>query len=124
MQATDRGRYAPGSNEYARFRAAAILGGDEFNAALGQRFDQSIGRGARGSGDHCVVAITGRDLISLISWIGRESNLRFLTRSTNAQLAIGGEISRDIEDSAARASRTPTPSSSPSPVPACPTSPG
>lgn len=87
-----------GSNEYDRFRAAAILGGNEFNAALGQRFEQGIGRGARGSGDYCVVAITGRELIS---WIGRESNLRFLTSSTNAQLAIGSEVSRDIEDSAA-----------------------
>ena len=55
-----------------------------------------MGRAARGPGDYCVVIVMGKDLVS---WLGKEANLRFLTTSTYSQLEMGIEISKNISDS-------------------------
>lgn len=84
-----------GSNEYDLYRATAFLGGAELQGALAQRIEQGIGRGARGSGDYCVVVIIGRDLAA---WLDRPANLKLLTSSTRAQLIIGNELGGAITD--------------------------
>lgn len=82
-----------GTSEYELHRANTLSGGAAINSGLAQRIEQGIGRAARGSGDYCVVIITGKDLIA---WIGRSANLRFLTSSTRAQLEMGSEISKAV----------------------------
>ena len=84
-----------GMSEYDLYRANTFLGGAELNSALAQRIEQGMGRGARGAGDYCIVILTGKDLIS---WIGRSANLKFLTSSSRAQLQMGTEISKSIND--------------------------
>jgi replicative superfamily II helicase len=84
-----------GSSEYDQYRANTFVGGNELSAALAQRIEQGMGRGARGTGDYCVVIVTGKDLSA---WFGRSSNLKFLTKSTRAQFEMGVEISKSIND--------------------------
>ncbi|MFK0731689.1 MAG: DEAD/DEAH box helicase [Gloeotrichia echinulata GP01] len=81
-----------GSSEYDKYRANTFAEGFELTSTLAQRIEQGMGRGARGSGDYCVVIVTGQDLTA---WVGRSSNLKFLTKSTRAQLEMGVEISKD-----------------------------
>ena len=79
--------------EYETYRANSFVGATSINRAIAQKIEQGMGRGARGPGDHCVVLVTGRDLVG---WLGKESNLRFLTTSTHAQLEMGVDVSKSI----------------------------
>jgi replicative superfamily II helicase len=85
-----------GASIYDNFRANVFAGSPSLSSSLAQRIEQGIGRGARGPGDYCVVVLTGK---RLVGWLGRTSNLEFLTRSTRAQLDIGIEITKQIKDS-------------------------
>lgn len=82
-----------GSNSYDLYRATVFEGSSAINTTIAQRVEQGMGRGTRGAGDHCVVLLAGKDLIS---WISRSSNVNLLTSTTRAQLELGTEISRDI----------------------------
>jgi tetratricopeptide (TPR) repeat protein len=84
-----------GTSDYEIFRASALYGGAAITRMLAQRIEQGIGRGARGSGDHCVVVLTGADLTG---WVAREANFRFLTSATRAQLEMGAEVSKSVKD--------------------------
>ncbi len=84
-----------GTSSYELFRASALYGGVTITRMLAQRIEQGIGRGARGSGDHCVVLLAGADLAG---WIAKEANFRFLTSATRAQLEMGAEVSREVKD--------------------------
>lgn len=84
-----------GTSSYESFRASVLNGGVSMNRMLAQRIEQAIGRGARGSGDYCVVLLTGADLAA---WISKEANLKFLTHVTKAQLQMGIEASKEITD--------------------------
>lgn len=84
-----------GTSDYELFRGAALMGGRSIVSALAQRIEQGIGRGARGSGDFCVVLLLGHDLVG---WITKDANFRFLTASTRAQLEMGAEVSKAITD--------------------------
>ncbi|MBD1904045.1 DEAD/DEAH box helicase family protein [Trichocoleus sp. FACHB-6] len=84
-----------GSSEYEQYRANTFAGGAELISALAQRIEQGMGRAARGSGDYCVVIVTGKDLTA---WLGRSAHLKFLTKSTHAQFEMGQEISRSVTD--------------------------
>lgn len=84
-----------GTSSYELFRASSLYGGVTITRMLAQRIEQGIGRGARGSGDHCVVLLMGSDLAG---WIAKEANFRFLTNATKAQLEIGSETSKEVED--------------------------
>lgn len=84
-----------GTSSYELFRASSLYGGVTITRMLAQRIEQGIGRGARGSGDHCVVLLVGSDLAG---WIAKEANFQFLTSATKAQLEIGSEISKEIGD--------------------------
>jgi replicative superfamily II helicase len=79
--------------EYETYRANAFLGAASINRAIAQKIEQGMGRAARGPGDYCVVLIIGSDLVA---WLGRETNLRFLTTSTHAQLEMGVEVSKNV----------------------------
>ena len=63
------------------------------SSLLAQRIEQGIGRGTRGGGDYCAVMLVGS---KLVGWIGRKSNLAFLTASTRVQLAMGQEMSQTV----------------------------
>lgn len=63
------------------------------NRMLAQRIEQGIGRGARGSGDHCVILMVGADLAA---WLAKDANFRFLTAATRAQLEMGSDISKEV----------------------------
>ena len=82
-----------GSNIYDLFRATVLEGSGTINATLAQRLEQGMGRGTRGGGDHCVVLLLGRDLVG---WISRGANLQLLTNTTQKQVRIGLEVSREI----------------------------
>lgn len=84
-----------GTSNYELFRASALYGGVTITRMLAQRIEQGIGRGARGSGDHCVVLLAGADLAG---WIAKDANFRFLTSATRAQLEMGAEISKEVSD--------------------------
>ena len=84
-----------GTSEYDQFRSNVFLHGKAINSALAQRVEQGMGRAARGPGDYCVVIITGKDLIA---WIGRSANIKFLTSSSRAQLEMGIEVSKNVQD--------------------------
>lgn len=84
-----------GTSDYELFRASALYGGATITRMLAQRIEQGIGRGARGSGDHCVVLLAGADLAA---WIAKEANSRFLTSATRAQLEMGTEITREVQN--------------------------
>lgn len=86
-----------GTSEYDLFRANVFQDGVAINSELAQRIEQGIGRGARGAGDHCVVILSGK---GLVSWLSRPANVRFLTTSTRAQLEMGTFISRNVNDQA------------------------
>ena len=82
-----------GTSDYDNFRAMALAGGAAINQLLAQRIEQGIGRGARGSGDYCIIIMAGK---SLSSWIARESNFSLLTNATRAQIDMGNTVSREI----------------------------
>ncbi|MFP3324588.1 DEAD/DEAH box helicase family protein [Planococcus sp. SIMBA_160] len=84
-----------GTSNYELFRASSLYGGTTIMRMLAQRIEQGIGRGARGAGDHCVILLVGRDIAS---WISKDANFRFLTSATKAQLEMGVDISREIEN--------------------------
>jgi replicative superfamily II helicase len=79
--------------EYETHRANSFAGASSLNRAIAQKIEQGMGRAARGPGDFCVVIIAGRDLVA---WLGRDSNLKFLTTSTRSQLEMGMEISKSV----------------------------
>ena len=82
--------------EYELHRANVFAGAASLSRAIAQKIEQGMGRAARGPGDYCVVIVMGKDLVS---WLGKEANLRFLTTSTYSQLEMGIEISKNISDS-------------------------
>jgi len=82
-----------GASDYELFRASSLSGGVSLNSALAQRVEQGMGRGSRGAGDYCVVLAIGSDLVS---WLGQNANLKFLSSSSRAQLEMGTTVSRDI----------------------------
>ena len=84
-----------GTGEYETYRANAFAGATLLNRAIAQKIEQGMGRAARGPGDFCVVLVSGRDLVA---WLGKTTNLKFLTTSTAAQLDMGVEISKNITD--------------------------
>jgi replicative superfamily II helicase len=84
-----------GTSSYELFRASALYGGATITRLLAQRIEQGIGRGARGSGDYCVVLLAGSDLAG---WIAKDANFKFLTNATRAQLEIGADISKEVTD--------------------------
>jgi len=84
-----------GTSNYGLFRANSLYGGATITRMLAQRIEQGIGRGARGSGDHCVILLVGADLAA---WIAKSANFRFLTAATKAQLEMGSEISKEVKD--------------------------
>jgi hypothetical protein len=85
-----------GESEYDQFISTILSGGNNRNTRLAQRIEQGIGRGARGSGDHCVVILLGAELNA---WIAKKGHRRFLTEGTRAQLEMGLEVSESITSS-------------------------
>ncbi|ULO06259.1 DEAD/DEAH box helicase [Paenibacillus sp. 19GGS1-52] len=83
-----------GTSNYELFRASALYGGTTITRMIAQRIEQGIGRGSRGSGDHCVVLLVGSDISA---WVAKEANFRFLTSATRAQLDMGIEISKEVK---------------------------
>lgn len=84
-----------GTSNYELYRASALYNGATIIRMLAQRIEQGIGRGARGSGDHCVVILSGA---KLAAWIAKDANFRFLTIATRAQLEIGTDISKEVKE--------------------------
>lgn len=84
-----------GTSDYELLRASALYDGAAISRILAQRIEQGIGRGARGSGDHCVVILIGADLAG---WIAKEANFKLLTSATRAQLDMGSTVSKAVND--------------------------
>ena len=81
-----------GTADYDVYRMN-VVANSAVSSLLAQRIEQGIGRGTRGSGDYCAVMLVGT---KLVGWIGRKSNLSFLTASTRVQLAMGQEMSAAV----------------------------
>lgn len=84
-----------GTSDYELLRASALYGGATISRMLAQRIEQGIGRGARGSGDHCVVLLMGADLAS---WVAKDANFKLLTSATRAQLDMGSTVSKAVKN--------------------------
>jgi len=84
-----------GTSDYELLRASALYGGATISRMLAQRIEQGIGRGARGSGDHCVVLLMGADLAG---WIAKDANFKLLTSATRAQLDMGSTVSKAVKN--------------------------
>ncbi len=84
-----------GTSIYEQFRGSVLFGGDSITRLIAQRIEQGIGRGSRGSGDYTVVILSGLDLSA---WISKRGNFNFLTSATKAQLEIGSEISKEVNN--------------------------
>ena len=82
--------------QYELYRANVFADAAALSRAIAQKIEQGMGRAARGPGDYCVIIVLGKDLVS---WLGKEANLRFLTTSTYSQLEMGIEISKNIAES-------------------------
>jgi hypothetical protein len=81
-----------GTSDYDLYRMN-VVADSAVSSLLAQRIEQGIGRGTRGGGDYCAVILVGS---KLVGWIGRKSNLAFLTASTRVQLAMGQEMSQAV----------------------------
>jgi len=81
-----------GTSDYDLYRTN-VVADSAVSSLLAQRIEQGIGRGTRGGSDYCVVMLIGS---RLVGWIGRKSNLGFLTASTRVQLAMGQEMSEAV----------------------------
>lgn len=81
-----------GTSDYDVFRVN-VVADSAVSSLLAQRIEQGIGRGTRGGGDYCAVMLIGS---RLVGWIGRKSNLAFLTASTRVQLTMGQEMSETV----------------------------
>ena len=81
-----------GTSDYDVYRMN-VVADSAVSSLLAQRIEQGIGRGTRGGGDYCAVMLIGS---KLVGWIGRKSNLSFLTASTRVQLAMGQEMSAAV----------------------------
>jgi replicative superfamily II helicase len=81
-----------GTADYDVYRMN-VVADSAVSSLLAQRIEQGIGRGTRGGGDYCTVMLIGS---KLVGWIGRKSNLSFLTASTRVQLAMGQEMSAAV----------------------------
>ncbi len=81
-----------GTSDYDVYRMN-VVADSAVSSLLAQRIEQGIGRGTRGGGDYCAVMLIGS---KLVGWIGRRSNLSFLTASTRVQLAMGQEMSAAV----------------------------
>jgi len=84
-----------GTSDYELLRAATLYGGATISRMLAQRIEQGIGRGARGSGDHCVVILAGSDLAG---WIAKDANFRLLTSATRVQVDMGTTVSKEVKE--------------------------
>lgn len=84
-----------GTSDYELLRASALYGGATISRMLAQRIEQGIGRGARGSGDYCVVLLIGSDLAS---WVAKDANFKLLTSATRAQLDMGSTVSKAVKN--------------------------
>lgn len=81
-----------GTSDYDVYRMN-VVADSAVSSLLAQRIEQGIGRGTRGGADYCVVMLIGS---RLVGWIGRKSNLGFLTASTRVQLTMGQEMSETV----------------------------
>jgi len=81
-----------GTSDYDVYRVN-VVADSAVSSLLAQRIEQGIGRGTRGGGDYCAVMLIGS---RLVGWIGRKSNLAFLTASTRVQLNMGQEMSETV----------------------------
>lgn len=84
-----------GTSDYELLRASSLYGGATISRMLAQRIEQGIGRGARGSGDFCVVLLMGSDLAG---WVAKDANFQLLTSATRAQLDMGSTVSKAVTD--------------------------
>lgn len=81
------------TSDYEMFRSSSVYEGESVSRMLAQRVEQGIGRGARGSGDYCVVLLLGSDLSS---WISKKKNFDLLTSATQTQIDVGTTISKEV----------------------------
>lgn len=81
-----------GTSDYDLYRMN-VVADSAVSSLLAQRIEQGIGRGTRGGGDYCAVVLIGS---KLVGWLGRKSNLAFLTASTRLQLIMGQEMSESV----------------------------
>jgi replicative superfamily II helicase len=81
-----------GTSDYDVYRMN-VVADSAVSSLLAQRIEQGIGRGTRGGGDYCAVMLVGS---KLVGWVGRKTNLAFLTASTRVQLAMGQEMSATV----------------------------
>lgn len=84
-----------GNLDYDQYKANVLYNSNILSHKIAQRIEQGMGRGARGSGDYCVILFVGKELAS---WVGKKVNYNFLTQATKAQLEIGMEITSDIQN--------------------------
>lgn len=82
-----------GMSDHHKLMSKILAHSKVYARSIAQNIEQAIGRGTRGSGDYCVVALTGSDLCE---WIKDNRHAVFLTPTTRAQIECGQGIMNEI----------------------------
>lgn len=72
-----------------RYHQSIRSGTSTLKRLQAQRIEQGMGRGIRGSTDHCVVIVIGTDISEFLS---ENSNRKFLSKEAQKQIEIGEEV--------------------------------
>ena len=82
-----------GMSDYQKLMSRILAHSKVYARSIAQSIEQAIGRGTRGSGDYCVVALVGLDLCE---WVKDNRHAMFLTPTTRAQIECGQNIMKEI----------------------------
>ena len=82
-----------GMSDYQKIYSNKMSKSRVYARTLAQNLEQAIGRGTRGSGDHCVVILLGNDLCE---WVNDERHIKYMTHSTRAQIQCGVPVMNEI----------------------------
>lgn len=82
-----------GMSAHQKLYSNRMMASQVYARLIAQNIEQAIGRGTRGSGDHCVVVLFGKDLCD---WVRDERHKAYLSPSTRAQIDCCDRIMSDI----------------------------
>lgn len=82
-----------GMSDHQKLMSKILAHSKVYARSIAQNIEQAIGRGTRGSGDYCVVALVGLDLCE---WVKEDRHAIYLTPTTRAQIECGHDIMNEI----------------------------
>lgn len=83
-----------GMSDHHKLMSKILVHSKVYARSIAQNIEQAMGRGTRGSGDYCVVALIGFDLCE---WVNDNRHAVFLTPTTRAQIECGQGIMNEVK---------------------------